>query len=131
ADALVVLAVELDAAPDRGAQIDEGVRARHAYLYPAGQPRRACLRASARRRSDPLRRQYLTLGAGGRTRHERVERAHPAGNARPYQISAHRRASLSGDAAALRLFLVLLDERSKAGTGKGAAPGNHHIGARA
>ena len=98
--------LELDEAPDRRAQIDQGVRPRHAHLHPAGQPRRARLCAPARRRGDPMRRQHLALGAGGRARHERVERPHPAGNARPHALSAHRRAALSRHAAALRLLLV-------------------------
>ena len=33
-----VLAAELDEAPDRGAQVDAGVRPRHADLHPPGQP---------------------------------------------------------------------------------------------
>ena len=44
-------------------------------LHPAGQPHGAGLRAPDRRRSDPLRRQHVALGAGGRARHAAHGRA--------------------------------------------------------
>ena len=131
AGALAVVAAELDQAADRRAQVDQSVRARHAHLHPSGQPRGARLCAPARRGGNPLRRQYLALGAGGRTRPERVERPHPAGNAGAHQIPAHRRAALSDHAAALRLLLVPAAAGSRARAGKSAAARDHHAGARA
>ena len=107
ADPLAVLAVELDEAADRRAQIDQGVRPRHAHLHPPVEPGGTRLCAPARRRGDPLRRQYLALGASGGARPARLGRPHSAGNARPHALSAHRRTALPGDAAALRLLLVL------------------------
>ena len=129
AGALAVLAAELDEAADRRAQIDAGIRARHAHLHPPRQPRGARLCAPARRRGHPLRRQYLALGAGGRARHEPVEGPHPAGNARAHALSAHRRIALSGDAAALRLLLVLAAARRGQRAGEGPAARDHHPGA--
>ena len=131
AGALAVFAAELDQAADRRAQVHQSVRARHAHLHPSRQPRGARLCAPARRGGNPLRRQYLALGAGGRTRPERVERPHPSGNAGAHQIPAHRRAALSDHAAALRLLLVPAAAGSRARAGKSAAARDHHAGARA
>ena len=59
-----------------------------------------------RRRSDPLRRQFVALGASHRTRSFALEGTRPAGNARPHRFPDDRRTALYDHAGALRLLLV-------------------------
>ena len=87
AEPLGLVAAELDEAPDQRAQVEPGVRPRHADLRAAGQPRRARLCAPDRRRGHSVRLQSVAHRAGGRTRHGGVERPHPAGNARAASTS--------------------------------------------
>ena len=100
------LAAELDQAPDRGAQVEQGVRPRLADLHPAGQPRGAGLCAAVRGRGPALRRQPVALGAGRRDRSVAVARPRAARDARPHELPADRRRPYRRHARALRLLLV-------------------------
>ena len=101
-----VFAAERDQAPDLGAQVDAGVRPRHADLHSPAQPLGAGLCQAIWRRGDPLRRQPVALGASHRTRSVGLEGAHPAGNAGPHVFPADRRTALHDHAGALWLLLV-------------------------
>ena len=68
ANALAVIAAELDEAADRRTQVDQGFRPRHAEIHQAGQPRRAGLCAPARSGGYPMRRQHLSFSASRRAR---------------------------------------------------------------
>ena len=57
-------------------------------------------------RGDPLRRQPVAFGAGGRTEPCRLARPHPAGNAGTDGVSADRRTAVHDHARTLQLLLV-------------------------
>ena len=79
-----------------------------------------CYVRQYQRRSHPVRRQPVAIGAGDRTRPFRLQGPHPAGNARPYPLPADRRTALHDHARTLRLLLVRTAGARQIGAG-GAA----------
>ena len=90
ADALAVVAAELDEAPDQRAQIDARFRPRHADFHPARQPR---VLAYVRQLGDEaiLCVANLSRSAQAVELDMALERPHAAGNAGPHALPAHRR----------------------------------------
>src|SRR5262249_49735953 len=97
---------ELDQTPDFRSQVEQGVWARIADIYPPGKSLGPRLRAAIRKRSRALRRQSVALGAGRRDRPRPLAWSCALRIARPNELSADRRWSLPCDARALRILLV-------------------------
>src|SRR5262249_58256414 len=97
---------ELDQTPDFRSQVEQGVWARIADIYPPGKSLGPRLRAAIRKRSRALRRQSVALGAGRRDRPRPLAWSCALRIARPNELSADRRWSLPCDARALWILLV-------------------------
>src|SRR5262249_61169161 len=87
-------------------QVEQGVWARIADIYPPGKPLGSCLRAAIRKRSRALCRQSVAVGAGRRDRPRLLAWSCALRIARPNELSADRRGSLSCDSWALWILLV-------------------------
>src|SRR5262249_4121321 len=97
---------ELDQTPDIGSQVEQGIWPRIADIYQSNKPLGPCLRAAIRKRSCALCRQSVALGAGRRDRPSPLARPRAVRIARPNELSADRRGSLSCDSWALWILLV-------------------------
>src|SRR5947199_3394971 len=106
AEPLALVAAQLDQAPDRGAPVAPRIWAWRPTVPLPSEPQGHRLSARVARRNDPVRRQPVALGPGGRARSRRIPR--PAGHrgAGAQRVPAGRRAALPADPAAAQLLLV-------------------------
>src|SRR5262249_47337725 len=117
------VAAELDQTPDIGSQVEQGIWPRIVDIYPPGKPLRPRLCAAIRKRSRALCRQSVALGAGRRDRPHLLAWSCAVRIARPNELSADRRGSLSCDSWALWILLVpapragCIDDRGPAALG--------------
>ena len=90
ADARPLLAAELDEPHAAGAPDIPGLRPRDPALHPPRQPQGVGIPAPVRRGHDPVRRQFVPLGATGRDRPGGAQRRGADRAARPHAVSADR-----------------------------------------